>query len=76
MAASDDFLATPVIFHYNPGSPGVMTNIPIIDDAVVEDPEMFNVLLSSTDPSVTILNNQSTVLILDDNLNDSEFLCH
>ena len=50
-----------------------MINISIIDDTVVEDPEMFNLLLSSTDPSVTILNNQSTVLILDDNLNDSEF---
>ena len=72
-AASDDFLVTPVIFSFNPGSPGRTINISVIDDTAVEDPEMLNLLLSSTDPSVIILNNQSTMLILDDNLNDSEF---
>ena len=45
--------------------------IGIVDDAVVEDNELFAIALSSSDPNA-ILGTSGTVLIYDDNINDGE----
>ena len=45
--------------------------IGIVDDAVVEDNELFAIALSSSDPNA-ILGLSGTVLIYDDNMNDGE----
>ena len=45
--------------------------IGIVDDAVVEDNELFAIALSSSDPNA-ILGPSGTVLIYDDNVNDGE----
>ena len=45
--------------------------IGIVDDAVVEDNELFAIALSSSNPNA-ILGPSGTVLIYDDNINDGE----
>ena len=45
--------------------------IGIVNDAVVEDNELFAIALSSSDPNA-ILGPSGTVLIYDDNINDGE----
>ena len=44
----------------------VEVSIPIIDDSVVESDEQFTVVLSSSDPNVLISQNQTTVTIVND----------
>ena len=45
----------------------VCTNISIVEDEIVEDDEMFSVLINSSDPSVMIERNSAAVLIIDNN---------
>ena len=45
--------------------------IPIIDDAIVENPELIVISLTSTDPNA-VLGPDGTVLIYDDGFNDGE----
>ena len=47
--------------------------IGIVDDAVVEDNELFAIALSSSDPNA-ILGPSGTVLIYDDNMNEGELI--
>ena len=56
---------------FMPGDTMQAFPIPIIDDATVENPELFIISLSSTDPSA-VLGEDSTVLIVDDGINDGE----
>ena len=58
-----------MILRFSPGDSQQVTFLTIVDDTVVEDPELLNLSLNSTDPSVVIGEN-SSILILD---NDSEF---
>ena len=48
-------------------------SIGIVDDAVVEDNELFSITLSSSDPNA-LLGPSGTVLIYDDNMNDGELI--
>ena len=47
--------------------------IPIVDDVIVENPELFVISLSSTDPSA-VFSLDSTVTVYDDGINDGEIL--
>ena len=67
-------MATSATFAFGPGDSLQQLFIPIIDDSVVENPEMFVLLLSSVDPFAVISDPNATVLILDDNTNDSKFI--
>ena len=61
----DDFLGTPVQLSFFPGNTSQSALIPIIDDEQIEGPELFNLLLNSTDPSARISPMLSKVLIVD-----------
>ena len=68
----DDFIGSPGSLFFLPENSAQPIQIAVIDDFVVENPEIFNVVLSSTDPSAHIPDPISEVLIIDDNVNDSE----
>ena len=67
-------MATSATFAFGPEDLLQQHLITIIDDSVVENPEMFVLLLSSIDPFAVISDPNATVLILDDNVNDSKFI--
>ena len=50
---------------FTPGASAHPVMITILDDSVVENPELFNVVLNSTDPSVR-MPDATSVLIIDD----------
>ena len=54
---------------FTPGTSVQPVMITILDDSVIENPELFNVVLNSTDPSVR-MPDATSVLIIDD---DGEF---
>ena len=56
---------------FMPGEVMQTFSIGIVDDAVVEDNELFDISLNSNDPNA-ILGPSGTVLIYDDNSNDGE----
>ena len=72
-SAPGDYTATTLSLSFGPGLDLLPAPIPIVDDAVVENPELFNLELSSTDSAASIPTPDSEVLITDDNVNDSEF---
>ena len=65
-------MTTTMMLRFSPGDSQQVTFLTIIDDTVVEDPELLNLSLYSTNPSV-VFGENSSILILDDNINDSEF---
>lgn len=69
----DDYTASILTLSFSPGDVIELAPIPIINDAVVENSELFNLRLSSTDPAASIPTPDSQVLITDDNINDSEY---
>ena len=70
--AEDDFIGSPGSLFFLPGDSTQPILITVIDDSVIENPEIFNVVLRSTDPSARIPDPISEVLIIDDNVNDGE----
>ena len=60
-----------MVMTFMPGDMMQTFSIPIIDDAIVENFELFVISLNSTDPNA-ILGSDSTVLIYDDGINDGE----
>ena len=60
-----DFLALPQNLTFSPGDVIQFSPIFVVNDGVVEDPELFSLLLNSTDPSANIISN-SEVLIASD----------
>ena len=54
---------------FGPGVTGATYSCPIVDDPIIEDPEMFTATLNTTDPNVIIVDDTATVTIVD---NDSE----
>lgn len=64
-----DFKALAEILFFNDTTNRVCIEIPIIDDDIVENPEDFMVLISTTDPGVNISSPlASSVIILDNDL--------
>ena len=70
IAAPDDYSALQSLLTFTPGvNVSCATVVPIIDDAVVEDNQTFNVVLSTEDPNVLLDPASATVTIVD---NDGE----
>lgn len=69
--APGDYDSTPHNVTFHPGDIEHPVPIHIVDDAVVEDPEIFTLSMSSAFAGA-LLGPDSQVLILDDNINDSE----
>ena len=63
--APGDYNSAPVIRTFQPGDTMQSFPIPIVDDLVLETFELFNISLSSSDPSAR-LGSDATVLIVDD----------
>ena len=62
--APDDYNNTPVIRTFQPGQTMQNFSIPVVDDVIVENPELFVISLISSDPSA-LLGPDGTVLIFD-----------
>lgn len=71
-SAPGDYAASRLTLHFGPGDQTVPAPIPINDDAVVENAELFNLELSSTDAAAHTPDPHSEVLITDDGINDGE----
>lgn len=71
-SAPDDYAASTLTLSFGPGIEILPAPILIVDDAVVENSELFNLELSSTDSAADIPTPDSEVLITDDNVNDCE----
>ena len=63
--APGDYNGAPVIRTFQPGDTMQSFPIPIVDDLVLETSELFDISLSSSDPSAR-LGSDATVLIIDD----------
>ena len=50
--------------------PEICFSIPIVDDDTVEESEIFNVRLTTSDDTVTILSANASVTIIDDDQGD------
>ena len=70
-SAGDDFAGTPRTVFFLPQDDTQTAIIGIIDDDVIENPELFLLELSSSDPAVHIPMPNATVLILD---NDGNYI--
>ena len=51
-------------------APEICFSIPIVDDDTVEESEVFNVRLTTSDDTVTILSANASVTIIDDDQGD------
>ena len=51
-------------------APEICFSIPIVDDDTVEESEIFNVRLTTSDDTVTILSANASVTIIDDDQGD------
>ena len=65
LAAPSDFTSDPVTVTFTAGQTVATASVPIIDDPEVEDTEMFNATLSTTDSNVAFGQDTATVTILD-----------
>ena len=73
-SAPSDFNDSPLTLIFSPGDTTQLALIPIIDDTVIENPELFNLLLTSSDPSAVTSGSNSSVIIVEDYRNDSKSL--
>ena len=72
--APDDFLSLTNQLTFNPGN-GLQRDCATItagSDTILEDDESFSVVLTTTDPDVTISPNTTVVTVTND---DSKYLC-
>ena len=72
--APDDFLLPANQLTFNPGN-GLQRDcatITVTSDTILEDDESFSVMLTTTDPDVTISPNTAVVTLTND---DSKYLC-
>ena len=72
--APDDFLLLTNQLTFNPGS-GLQQDcatITVVSDTILEDDERFSVVLTTTDPDVTIDPNTTVITLNND---DSKYLC-
>ena len=67
LTGGEDFVSDPIILSFNENRTSVTANIPIINDAIAEDPETFLVIAEPGSSSLTIVINQadSSLMILD-----------
>ena len=66
ISAGEDYTPTTEILRFNSAPSRVYVNITISNDAVVEQQETFGVRLSISDQSVTLTQNEATVIINDE----------
>ena len=67
--ATRDFTGTSIDVTFTPGQIAATVEVPITDDSVSEDTEMFSAVLSTTNPNVMFGEDTASVTILD---NDSK----
>ena len=65
-----DFISTLINVTFTPGQIEALVQIPILDDSVQEDTEMFIVMLSTIAPNVMFSKEIPTVTITDDDGKD------
>jgi len=70
--ADTDFAPTSGVVTIEPGEVLVEVSIPLIDDDVVESPEMFRVTLSVDPKAATMIDSQLTATVLDDDSRKQE----
>ena len=64
--APDDYTSVEDVIIFSPGiNESCTTMIPIVDDSVLENDEVFNVILSTTDSDVSLDPSSATVTIVD-----------
>ena len=63
--AGSDFESTVVTVTFQPAQTTATIQVPIVDDANIESTERFTASLTSTDPSVAIVNDTATIDIND-----------
>ena len=66
--AGDDYTVVTIqlVFDSTNDDQMLCINIPIINDTICEDIEVINILMTTTDPDVTISTPATTVTIIDD----------
>ena len=69
--APQDFTSDPITVTFTAGQTETTVSVPITDDFVVEDTEVFSAMLSSGDENVMFVENVANVTILD---NDGKVL--
>ena len=67
LTGGEDFQSDPITLSFNENRTSVTANIPIINDAIAEEPETFLVIAEPGSSSLTIVINQadSSLMILD-----------
>lgn len=67
-ADAQDFTPTTATFTFDPSNAGLRqcVLVPITDDMVVEDNELFSCLLTTTDPAVDLDPEEAAAIIQDD----------
>lgn len=63
--AGEDFVGTNLTLEFLPGERRKTVTLSILDDLLLDDGEMFNVILTTPDPEVTTARDNVTVTILD-----------
>lgn len=63
--AGEDFVETNLTLEFLPGERRKTVTLSILDDLLLDDGEMFNVILTTPDPEVTTARDNVTVTILD-----------
>ena len=64
-SAPDDYTSVEDVIIFSPGINESCTMIPIVDDSVLENDEVFSVILSTTDSDVSLDPSSATVTIVD-----------
>lgn len=63
--AGEDFVGTNLTLEFLPGERRKTVTLSILDDLLLDDGEMFNVILTTPDPEVTTARDNVTVTIVD-----------
>ena len=75
LAASLDYTPTPISVTFTAGQTDTTVEVPIIDNSVVEDTEIFTAQLSTTNPNVMFGEDSASVTILDNDGNAYNSQC-
>lgn len=63
--AGEDFVGTNLTLEFLPGERRKTVTLSILDDLLLDNGEMFNVILTTPDPEVTTARDNVTVTIVD-----------
>ena len=68
---AEDFETLVTTLTFNPGEMFKQFEVVIIDDLLVEEPEQFSIIMSSTDERIIFPGGRSTLAVIEDNDGES-----